>query len=99
GASRRSRRLLRPSACSDLAPPLAFERAIGAPGAIERIELCQILGGKGEVEDRSVLGDSLAMRRLRDHRNAPLDAPAQQNLRGRAAVALCKSRDRVARQV
>ena len=58
----------------------------------------QIRTRKREVEDLGVLGDALPMRRLRDDRDAPLDAPAQQHLAD-APVATRDPRDGVAGEV
>src|SRR6476660_6024448 len=62
-------------------PPLLFDRSIGAAGAVERVELCQVLASQPEIEDLAVLSDSLTVRRLRDHRDLALDAPAEEHLR------------------
>jgi hypothetical protein len=43
-------------------PPCAFERAVGAAGAVERIELGDVLVQEPEVEKLGVLGDALTMR-------------------------------------
>ena len=43
-------------------PPCTFERAVGAAGAVERIELGDVLVREPEVEKLGVLGDALTMR-------------------------------------
>src|SRR4051794_26009276 len=65
-------------------PPFLFARAIGPPGRVERVECGRVLVGEREVEDLRVLLDPLAMRRLREHDQVALDAPADEDLRGRA---------------
>src|SRR5262245_30489655 len=82
-----------------LSPPLAFERAVGTASAIERIELRDVLVREPKVEHLGVLGDAFAVRRLRNRRDAVLDAPAQQHLRRRAMFASRDLRDRVAPEV
>src|SRR2546421_172268 len=77
-------------------PPFALERTFGATGAVERVELCEIIRQKHEVEDVGVLGDALAMGRLRDDRDAAFDAPAQQHLGGSALVTARDALDRIA---
>jgi hypothetical protein len=61
-------------------------------GSIERIELSNVLVRQGEVEDLRVLRDQLAVPRLRDRRNAALDAPTEEHLGGRPPETM---RDRV----
>jgi hypothetical protein len=56
--------------------------AVGAIGLVEYVEFGHVLVGQGEVEDLSVLADSLALGRLGDDRNIVLKAPAQQHLCG-----------------
>src|SRR5262245_32634954 len=94
-------RRLPPSASSlpSASPPFALARAVGAAGAVERVELGHVLVGEPEVEDLRVLGDALAVRRLRNDRNAPFDAPAQQYLGRSAPMASCDLRDDVAGEV
>ena len=69
------------------------------PGLVERIELRHVLGGQGEVEDLSVLADSLAVGRLGDDRNIVLKAPPQQHLGGRPTHALGYAAHRLVGQV
>lgn len=76
-----------------------FESAVGVARAVERVELCDVLVREPEIEELRVLGDALAVGRLRDDRDAPLDAPAQQHLRGSGLVAPRDPRDRVAGEV
>jgi hypothetical protein len=66
-----------------------FDRAVGAAGAVELVESCHVLVRQLEVEDLTVLGEALAVRRLRDDRDLALEAPAEQHLRRRAP---CPSR-------
>jgi hypothetical protein len=50
-------------------------------------------GGELEVEDLGVLCDAVAMGRLRDDRDAALDAPAQENLGWASPAAVCDAHD------
>src|SRR5690348_16643445 len=81
------------------APPFAFQRPVGAASAVEGVELSDVLLRQPEVEELGVLGDALAVGRLWNDRDAPLDAPAQQHLGGSAPVASRDPRDRVAGEV
>src|SRR5271165_5282124 len=69
------------------APPFAFQRPAGAARAVERVEFSDVLLWQPEVEELGVLGDALTVGRLRDDRDALLDAPARQHLGGSAPVA------------
>src|SRR5262249_45842420 len=80
-------------------PPPAAERLARAAGAVERVQLGHVLGRELEVEELAVLGDPLAVRRLRNHRDVPLDGPAKQDLGGRSSEAPSDSRCRVAAEV
>src|ERR1700759_4758609 len=98
--SGRATAVTRGAPASSLAPPpCAFERPISAARAVERVELGDVLVRQPEVEKLGVLGDALAVGRLGDDRDAPLDAPAQQHLGGSAPVASRDPRDLVAAEV
>src|SRR5690242_13277161 len=68
-------------------PPLALERAVRAARLVERVQRPHVGAGETEIEDLGVLGDSLALRRLGDHRDRALHRPAQENLGERPADA------------
>jgi hypothetical protein len=77
-----------PRAATLASPPLLLDRAVGAAGEVELVELRQVLVREREVEDLAVLGDPLAVGRLRDDRDLALEAPAEQDLRRRAPETL-----------
>src|SRR5690348_913538 len=53
----------------DSPPPFALTRTVGASGAIEGIEIGDVLTRELEVEELRVLGDAFAVCRLRDDRD------------------------------
>jgi hypothetical protein len=68
-------------------PPLLLERPVCAARTVKLVELCHVLVREREVEDLPVLGDTLAMGRLRDDRDLALDRPAKEYLGRRASMA------------
>jgi hypothetical protein len=80
-------------------PPSALERSLRVTGSIERIELSNVLVRQGEVEDLRVLRDQLAVPRLRDRRNAVLDAPTEEHLGGRPPETMRDPSHRLAREM
>jgi hypothetical protein len=68
-------------------------------GSIERIELSNVLVRQGEVEDLRVLRDQLAVPRLRDRRNAALNASAEEHLGGRPPETMRDPSHRLVREV
>src|SRR4051812_26965897 len=69
-------------------PPAALPGPIRAAGLVERIQRRHVLVREREVEDARVLLDALAVRRLRQDHEVALEAPADQDLRGRAPEAV-----------
>src|SRR3954452_17756336 len=76
----------RPAA--ERSPAGALARLRGPARPVERVERRHLGSRQREVEDVAVLLDPLAVRRLRQHDQPPLDRPPDQHLRRRAAVAL-----------
>src|SRR5436190_22686191 len=67
-------------------------RAAAATG-VEAVDGGHLVGGELEVEDVEVLGDPCGLGRLRDHRAAMLQAPAQHDLGRRLVVRLRDAAD------
>src|SRR4051812_27678935 len=74
GATSRASARHRPTRIS---PPLALERRFGAARFVQGVERRHRFVAQVEVEDPGVLLDALAVRRLRDHHQVALNAPAQ----------------------
>jgi SnoaL-like domain len=82
-----------PRAATLASPPLLLDRAAGAARAVDLAESRHVLVRQLEVEDLTVLGDALAVGRLRDDRDLALEAPAEREgseptyaLQGREAL-------------
>jgi hypothetical protein len=70
-------------------PPLVLERSGRVGGAVESVELGDVLLCQLEVEELRVFCDPVSVGRLGDQRDATLNAPAEQHLSGCASEALC----------
>jgi len=69
---------------------VAFTGLAGALGAIQRVEFGHVRLRQGEVENLRVLTDPFLAGRLGNDQQIMLEAPAQQDLRGRAADSLSR---------
>src|SRR6266851_8183809 len=65
-------------------PPVALQGPVGAIRLIKAIQLRHGVVREHEVENARVLRDAISVGRFRDDDEATLQAPAQEDLRGRA---------------
>jgi hypothetical protein len=80
-------------------PPSAPERSLRVTGSIERIELSNVLVRQGKSKICAFFAIPLAVPRLRDRRNAALDAPTEEHLGGRPPETMRDPSHRLAREV